>query len=102
MTDHTDLDALDHSDADSDVGSIMFDAVTAWSRRNNNDDPTIVSRVMVIVECHDKEGRWLDRGGFTADGVEMAPWESLGFLEYAALRERSVITDACDTGDEDE
>jgi hypothetical protein len=101
-------DELHELDAEEiEPGAVMFEAIQRWCRRHNDDAPTLVSRVYVIAECHDEEGRWIDRGGFTSDGNEMMAWESMGFLEYARMREdrwHRMELDDCDedASEEDE
>lgn len=107
MSDATeDLDALDDLPRDPQiVGSVMVESVRQWCEMHNEDAPTIVSRVVVIAECHDETGRWLERGGFSVDGNEMTPWETLGFLEYSRMCEKRMIAaqlDECEDEDSDD
>lgn len=97
-----DLAALDDAPEDEPTaGELMFAAVREWAKDNNPDHPTLVSRCVLIVECQDSVGAWIDRAGFTMDGCQMMPWDVLGFMEYAALRETHAIREELSADGED-
>lgn len=113
MTDRDDLEALDASPPETAVapdvaeepnaGVRMFDSIARWVESATGDElPTVVSRFVVIAECNDSEGRWIARCSLTADGNELADWESIGLLEYARIHETRNMTAGLYEGEADD
>jgi len=104
MSDDTDNHDGDRIEA---AGETMYNAIRDWAASGYEPDPCIVTRFHVIAECDDGETRWLEYGGFSADGAPLTDWETTGLLQHASeARTARMITerliDAASDGEGDE
>lgn len=89
------------------AGETMHHAIRDWVASGYEPDPCIVTRFHVIAECDDGETRWLEYGGYSADGAQLAEWEATGLMHHAldVLQANSIterIITAAETMHDDE
>lgn len=68
----------------------------------DHENPTVVTRFVVIAEADDGEARWVEVVAFGADGHSLPEWESIGLIEYAKRIEQRTYTHAADDEDTDD
>jgi hypothetical protein len=86
------------------VGEKMYAAIRDWVASAYDPDPCVVTRIYVIAECDDGETRWLEYGGYSADGQQLTEWETAGLLQHAkdARIARMVTNSVIDSSDDTE
>ena len=85
------------------AGQAMLTAIRDWVASAYEPEPCVVTRFFVIAECDDGNTRWIEFGGYSADGHQLQAWEASGMLNHVidTARARLMLDQVVpDEGDE--